>query len=102
MSIRHEQFSLFRVSNCDDDIVEYDFPNCANLTNYDSEQAVRYGWDQTADFRFNMKGVLVQAQNPEVVLRSKRVNGKTGQPDRMRLEVMRSTGRLRRLSGLTD
>jgi len=78
--------------------VKVDFDTSRNLVNYDAPpQGVldmpQYGWDYTRDMRFNLAGVLVQAQNPEIVL----VN--TAE-EHMRLQILRSTGRVRRLAGL--
>ena len=78
--------------------IKVDFDASQHLMNYDKppkdlSDMPQYGWDCTPDLRFNMAGVLVQAQNPEIVL----VN-KAG--EQRRLQVLRSTGRVRRLEGI--
>jgi type II secretory pathway pseudopilin PulG len=78
--------------------IKVDFAASTHLINYDKPPQTTldmpyYGWDYTKDLRFNMTGTLVQAQNPEIVL----VNT-IG--EHMRLQVLRSTGRVRKLSGL--
>ena len=71
------------------------FGASTNLMNYDkkpktSNDMPQYGWDETRDLRFDSRGTLVQSRNPELVLEN---------PDgeRMALQVLRSTGRVRKL-----
>ena len=79
--------------------ITVNFAESSHLINYDKAPAgdpsamPQYGWDYTRDLRFNMAGILVQAQNPEIVLQNKA-------NERMRLQILRSTGRVRRLAGL--
>ncbi len=77
--------------------VKIDFAKSTHLMNYDKPPSgvadmPQYGYDTTMDLRFTMTGTLVQAQNPEVLL----VNPTK---EYMRLQVLRSTARVRRLSG---
>ena len=70
------------------------------LANYDKrptslKDMPQYGWDDSYDLRFNMMGVLVQNKNPEIVLMN-------GIGERVRLQVMRSTARVRELSGTEE
>ena len=66
-----------------------------NLMNYDKRPLTtndmpQYGWDETMDLRFDSRGTLVQSRNPELVLENP--DGET-----MKLQVLRSTGRVRKL-----
>ena len=68
------------------------------VVNYDKppqtvDDTPQYGWDETPDLRFNMAGVLVQAQNPEIVLVDK-------SGEHMRLQILRNTARVRKLAGV--
>ncbi|HUW55825.1 MAG TPA: prepilin-type N-terminal cleavage/methylation domain-containing protein [Planctomycetota bacterium] len=79
--------------------IRIDFAASTNLMNYDARprttQAIpQYGWDYTPDLRFNMSGVLIQAKNPEIML-------KNNAGEQMRLQVLRSTARVRTLSGVS-
>ena len=78
--------------------ITVDFGASKFLTNYDkppesANDVPQYGWDETEDLRFNVIGVLVQAQNPEIVL-------KDTMGEHMRLQILRSTVRVRKLAGL--
>lgn len=92
-------------------MVDYDpVTGSKHLMNYDEPPSgtdgpnhmPQYGWDYTKDLRFNMTGTLVQAQNPEIVLKLLQYANRTPEVvmERMRLQVLRSTARLRTLSGL--
>ena len=75
--------------------ITIDFEASANLVNFDDPPKTirdmpQYGWDYTKDLRFDARGTLVQAVNPEVVLKNR-----TGEV--VRLQILRSTGRTRRL-----
>ena len=77
--------------------IRIDFRKSTHLMNYDPppkhvNDIPQYGWDHTVDLRFNMAGVLVQAKNPEIVLAN-------NAGEYMRLQILRSTARLRKLSG---
>ncbi|HUU43007.1 MAG TPA: prepilin-type N-terminal cleavage/methylation domain-containing protein [Planctomycetota bacterium] len=76
--------------------ITVDFDKSLRLINYDARprgvlDRPQYGWDDTEDLRFNLAGVLVQTQNPEIVL-------KDAQDETMTLQVLRSASRVRRLS----
>lgn len=78
--------------------IKVDFAASTNLINYDKPpqkpgHLPQYGWDYTRDIRFNIAGVLVQARNPEIVLLN-------NAGEHMRLQILRSTARIRKLSGL--
>jgi len=78
--------------------ITVDNSTSTNLINYDKPPQTtldipQYGWDYTRDLRFSLTGTLVQAQNPEIVLMNT-------MGEHMRLQVLRSTGQLRKLSGL--
>lgn len=80
--------------------IKIDFEKSANLINYDKkpqndQDSPQYGWDLTPDLRFSVAGVLIQARNPDLVL----VNN-SRLPEYMRLQVLRSTARVRTLPGL--
>ena len=84
-----------------------DFDKSLHLMNYDKPPSgpsamPQYGWDYTKDLRFNMTGTLVQAQNPEIVLKLVEYPGRKpeGVREHMRLQLLRSTARLRTLKGL--
>ncbi len=84
-----------------------DYTRSLHLMNYDkppsgTSDMPQYGWDYTKDLRFNMTGTLVQAQNPEIVLKLLQYANRTPEVvlERMRLQVLRSTARLRTLSGM--
>ena len=71
-----------------------DFEASANLVNFDGppeslNHLPQYGWDETMDLRFDARGTLVQTKNPEVVLKSRA-------GERVRLQILRSTGQVRR------
>jgi prepilin-type N-terminal cleavage/methylation domain-containing protein len=75
--------------------IRVDFDASVNIINYDGlaqslNHVPQYGWDYTKDLRFDARGTLVQTQNPEIVLKDK-----AGQM--VRLQVLRSTGRIRKL-----
>jgi prepilin-type N-terminal cleavage/methylation domain-containing protein len=76
--------------------IHLDLAASANVVNFDppplsNNDLPQYGWDYTPDLRFDARGTLVQTRNPELVLRNR-----TGES--MRLQVLRSTGRMRKLS----
>jgi hypothetical protein len=80
--------------------IKVELEKSKNLINYDKRPHImmdtpQYGWDDTRDLRFNIAGVLIQAKNPDVVL----ANSLTP-PEYLRLQVLRSTARVRKLSGL--
>ena len=75
--------------------IRIDFDASVNVDNFDCQAQTtthvpQYGWDLTNDLRFDARGTLVQTQNPEIVLKDK-----AGQI--VRLQVLRSTGRIRKL-----
>jgi len=75
--------------------ITVDFEASTNLVNFDDppqtiDDMPQYGWDRTKDLRFDAGGTLVQTVNPEVVLKS-------GDGEFVRLQVLRSTGRTRKL-----
>jgi hypothetical protein len=78
--------------------VRVDREASVNLVNFDAPpdgnplHRPQYGWDTTDDLRFAITGVLAQSLNPEIVL----VNNVR---ERVRLQVLRSTARVRKLSG---
>jgi hypothetical protein len=79
--------------------IQVDFVNSKHLINYDPPpksvaDIPQYGWDYTKDLRFNINGYLVQAQNPEIVFMNKDGN------EHMRFQVLRTTAKLRKLSGI--
>jgi len=86
----------------DDEIVlphgiRVDFDASQRLVNYDARphgvlDRPQYGWDDTMDLRLNIAGVLVQTQNPEIVLVD-------ALGDTMTLQVLRSSSRVRKLAG---
>jgi len=78
--------------------IRVDMTASKRLVNYDKppqhiDDVPQYGWDETPDLRFNIVGIMVQAQNPEIVLVDRR-------GEHMRLQILRSTARIRNLSGL--
>ncbi len=88
--------------------IRIDVDCSTNLINYDkpplsASDMPQYGWDYTKDLRFNMNGMLVQSQNPEVMLKmvefTRTASHQEVVLERMRLQIMRSTGRVRELSG---
>ena len=75
--------------------IRIDFDASVNLDNFDcraqgTNHVPQYGWDLTNDLRFDARGTLVQTRNPEIVLRN-------GAGEFVRLQVLRSTGRVRKL-----
>ena len=75
--------------------IRIDSDASVNLANFDcraqaTSHVPQYGWDLTNDLRFDARGTLVQARNPEIVLRSEA-------KESVRLQVLRSTGRVRKL-----
>jgi prepilin-type N-terminal cleavage/methylation domain-containing protein len=82
--------------------IKVDFKQSKNLINYDKkpesdQDSPQYGWDETPDLRFNVAGVLIQARNPEVVLVKE---SRRPEQEHIRLQVLRSTARLRRMRDL--
>ena len=75
--------------------ITIDFGACVNLANFDCpprspNHLPQYGWDYTNDLRFDARGTLVQTRNPEIVLEDRR-------RERVRLQILRSTGRTRKV-----
>ena len=76
-----------------DIVVDYDQ---STLINYDMARnsagldVCRHGWDATPDLRFGKTGYLLQSESPSIVL-------KRGEDQYIRLQLIRGTGRLKRM-----
>ena len=74
------------------------YAKSTNLMNFDAPPTTenclpQYGWDYTKDLRFDQRGTLVQAKNPEIVLEDRA-------GEMIQFQVLRSTGRIRKVGGV--